>query len=186
MNSELNFGFLLMKSLEHGTWIEIDIVPRSVPGCWAGCCLVSVRRVTSALVWWWPYSARRTMRREPYTQSITPSATKEKTHSIIIKEREKVWYNKYHCEMLLQGKLLSEKNTLVSHCSTLDRQLNNQNVFLFPHLELFLHFVNNLYMCLSILNKFPVHYKYSKGHTLKYYWSWNPNTISLFQLSFMH
>lgn len=109
LNSELNFGFLLMKSLEHGTWIEIDIVPRSVPGCWAGCCLVSVRRVTSASVWWWPYSAHRTMRREPYTQSITPSATKEKTHSIIIKEREKVWYNKYHCEMLLPGKLLSKK-----------------------------------------------------------------------------
>lgn len=70
---------------------EIDIVPRSVPGCWAGCCQVLVRRVTSASVGWWPYSARRTMRHGPYTRSITLSVTKGKTHSIIIIERKKVW-----------------------------------------------------------------------------------------------
>lgn len=70
---------------------EIDIVPRSVPECWAECCQVSVRRVTSASVGWWPYSARRMMRRGPYTRSITLSVTKGKTHSIIIIERKKVW-----------------------------------------------------------------------------------------------
>lgn len=89
---------------------EIDIVPRSVPECWAGCCLVSVRRVTSASVGWWPYSARRTMRHGPYTRSITLSVTKGKTHSIIIIEREKVWLQ-----------MPKKKYIFVSHCSTLNR-----------------------------------------------------------------
>lgn len=137
---------------------EIDIVPRSVPECWAECCQVSVRRVTSASVGWWPYSARRTMRHGPYTRSITLSVTKGKTHSIIIIEREKVWLQISLWNII---KLLTKKKIYICIPLLNIEQIVHLSkcVSLSSHLELFLHFVNNLYMCLSILNKFPVHYK---------------------------
>lgn len=110
---------------------EIDIVPRSVPECWAECCQVSVRRVTSASVGWWPYSARRTMRRGPYTRSITLSVTKGKTHSII--ERKKVWLQ-------------------ISLWNIIKLLIKKYIIYLYPIAQHWTNSSLNIKMCFSILS----------------------------------